>query len=90
MIRLVYQVVNNILLKVSTGSEPPIRVKGGSLHFDLLASGGSWTSKNGTDTDTDWTLVPGYRHDDDVRLLLSGTVPTAECPVLGPRRGCAR
>ncbi len=79
---LIYSILHSALLQTSQGSEPPIRVKGGSLHFDLLAGFGSWKSKNGTDVDTDWTLEPGYRHGDDIRVLMSGTVPTADCPVL--------
>jgi hypothetical protein len=63
-------------------TEPPIRVRGGSLHFDLLSGGSHWKPTHGGNADTDWTLEPGYRNGDNVRLWLSGIVPTQNCTIL--------
>jgi hypothetical protein len=77
----------DILQLTTAGTEPPIRVRGGSLHFDLLAGGSHWEPTHGNDADgdhkdTDWTLAPGHRKSDNVRLLLAGIVPTEDCDML--------
>lgn len=71
------------LLQIQTGgTEPPIRVRGGSLHFELLAGGSAWQSASGGTEDTDWGLSPDYTFDDDIHMQIKSSVTSVDCPVL--------
>jgi len=64
------------------GTEPPIRVRGGSLHFELLAGGAAWTSPTNSTEDTDWGIDPDYRFTDDIHMQIKASHYTEDCPVL--------
>jgi hypothetical protein len=76
------------LLKATTaGTEPPIRVRGGSMHFELLAGGSTFTSKTGKTTDTDWTVEPGFRYGDNVNAMIATPTAMANCPLVNIHAG---
>lgn len=65
---------------LSTGDEPPIRVKRGSLELELLASSGAWEPQNEKPDRRRWK-VDGYdRKSDDYLLYLAPKDP-ASCPL---------
>jgi hypothetical protein len=62
-----------IYLLSGSGDEPPIRVKGGSIDFDLLHADGSWELKGGK-----WHVAGGSRSGDDLLIYLGAQDP-AHC-----------
>ena len=58
------------ILRLQTAeTEPPIRVRGGSMHLELLG-GGAWKSNSGATEDTDWNLGLANRPNDDIHLQI--------------------
>ena len=74
-----------ILQLQTAGTEPPIRVRGGSMHLELLG-GGAWNSNSGATEDTDWNLGLANRPNDDIHLQIKGANNTADCPILATRK----
>jgi hypothetical protein len=48
-----------LLCKMAAGDEPPIRVRGGSIHFEILAESVAWGPQNETNPDPKKWVVGG-------------------------------
>jgi hypothetical protein len=65
----------------STGDEPPIRVKGGSIYFDLIAPDDTdnvWDPDSGVDNT--WKVRSGKRKDDNLGFAVLTSNTTKPCP----------
>lgn len=76
---LVGATVGFLLFRVlAVGDEPPIRVKGGSIHFDLLRRGASWAPQGNPADRKKWQVHGSPRDGDDLSIYFAAVNP-AHC-----------
>lgn len=65
----------------STGDEPPIRVKGGSIYFDLIAPDDADNTWDADSSDNTWKVRSGKRKDDNLGFaVLTSNTTNHPCP----------
>ena len=69
-----------ILTGSGTGDEPPIRVKGGSIHFELVTTKGQSKTWSDTLKNPGWTAIPGTRNGERLGLFI--IAPDSQCDPL--------
>jgi hypothetical protein len=62
--------VTHFMQDFRSGDEPPIRVKGGSMHFEILDDVVEWVEKTGT-SKTEWYLSDCTKQYDRYKVVLS-------------------
>jgi len=67
------------LAATAAGTEPPIRVKGGSIHFDAITPPDENNAQWDSDGAGGWTLVPGDRNTKKFGLMIVSSTP---CPAI--------
>jgi hypothetical protein len=69
----------NALTAAAAGTEPPIRVKGGSIHFDAITPPDENNAQWEPDATGGWALVPGDRNTKKFGLMI---VASTACPAV--------